>query len=128
LKETLKNTTLADRLLFLFLIFLSVTGIFISREALSQGSEVVIEIDGKPAYTLPLYEDRLLSVRGSYGDTLIEIKGKKVRVKEAHCPNQICVKEGWISRGVIVCLPNKLVIIVGGSKKDPQPGIDAVTG
>lgn len=128
MKETLKNTTLADRLLFLFLIFLSISGIFISREALSQGSEVVIEIDGKPAYTLPLHEDRLLSVSGSYGDTLIEIKGKKVRVKEAHCPNQICVKEGWISRGVIVCLPNKLVIIVGGSKKDPQSGIDAVTG
>ncbi len=128
MKETLKNTTLADRLLFLFLIFLSISGIFISREALSQGSEVVIEIDGKPAYTLPLYEDRLLSIGGSYGDTLIEIKGKKVRVKEAHCPNQICVKEGWISRGVIVCLPNKLVIIVGGSKKDPQSGIDAVTG
>ncbi len=128
MKETLKNTTLADRLLFLFLIFLSISGIFISREALSQGSEVVIEIDGKPAYTLPLYEDRLLSIGSSYGDTLIEIKGKKVRVKEAHCPNQICVKEGWISRGVIVCLPNKLVIIVGGSKKDPQSGIDAVTG
>ena len=128
MKETLKNTTLADRLLFLFLIILSVTGIFLSRDALSQESEVVIEIDGKPAYTLPLREDRLLSVGGSYGDTLIEIKEKKVRVREAHCPNQICVKEGWISKGVIVCLPNKLIIIVGGSKKDEQLGIDAITG
>jgi hypothetical protein len=128
LKETIKNTTLADRLLFLFLISLSIAGLFISREALSQGSEVVIEIDGRPAYTLPLYENRILSVGGSYGDTLIEIRGEKVRVKEAHCPNQICVKEGWISRGVIVCLPNKLVIIVGGGKKDRHPGIDAVTG
>jgi len=128
LKETIKNTTLADKLLFLFLISLSIAGIFISREALSQGSEVVIEKDGKSVYTLPLYEDRVLSVGGSYGDTLIEIRGRKVRVKEAHCPNQICVKEGWISKGVIVCLPNKLVIIVGGSKKDQHPGIDAVTG
>ncbi|MDH4231277.1 MAG: NusG domain II-containing protein [Nitrospirota bacterium] len=128
MKETIKNTTLADRLLFLLLISLSVAGIFISRDALSQGSEVVIEVDGKPAYTLPLYEDRLVSVGGSYGDTLIEIKEKKVRVREAHCPNQICVKEGWISKGVIVCLPNKLIIIVGGSKKDEQLGIDAITG
>lgn len=128
MKETIKNTTLADRLLFLFLISLSIAGIFISREALSQESEVVIEIDGKPAYTLPLYADRQLSVAGPYGNTLIEIKGKKVRVKEAHCPNQICVKEGWISKGVIVCLPNKLVIIVGGSNKDQHPGVDAVTG
>lgn len=119
---------MGDRLLFLLLISLSIAGIFVSRDALSQGSEVIVEIDGKPMYTLPLYEDRLLSVGGPYGDTLIEIKEKKVRVREAHCPNQLCVKEGWISKGVIVCLPNKLVIIVGGSKKDQHPDIDAVTG
>lgn len=128
MKETIKNTTLADRLLFFFLISLSIAGIFVSRDALSQGSDVIIEIDGKPAYTLPLYVDRLLSVDGPYGNTLIEIQGGKVRVKEAHCRNQICVKEGWVSKGVIVCLPNKLVIIVGGNKKDQQHGIDAITG
>ena len=128
MKETIKNTTLADRLLFILLISVSIAGIFISRDALSQGSNVIIEIDGKPAYTLPLYANRLLSVGGPYGPTLIEIESGKVRVKETHCRNQICVKEGWISKGVIVCLPNKLVIIVGGSKKDKQQGIDAITG
>ena len=119
---------MADRLLFMLLVAVSITGIFISRDALSHGSDVIIEIDGKPAYTLPLYENRILPVSGPYGNTLIEIQGGKVRVKEAHCRNQICVKEGWISKGVIVCLPNKLVIIVGGSKKDQQQGIDAITG
>ena len=128
MKKAIKNTTLADRLLFILLISLSIAGIFISRDALSHGSDVIIEIDGKPAYTLPLYADRLLSVGGPYGNTLIEINGGKVRVKEAHCRNQICVKEGWISKGVIVCLPNKLVIIVGGSNKDQQQGIYAITG
>ena len=128
MRETIRRTTVADRILFLFLIALSIAGIFISRDALSQGSEVIIEIDGKPAYTLPLYADRLLSVDSPSGNTLIEIHDKRVRVKEAHCRNQICVKEGWISRGVIVCLPNKLVIIVGSSRKDKQQGLDAVTG
>lgn len=128
MKETIKNTTLADRLLFLLLISLSIAGIFISKDALSQRSDVIIEISGKPAYTLPLYADRALSLKGPYGNTVIEIQDGKVRVKEAHCRNQICVKEGWISRGVIVCLPNKLVIIVGGSKKNQQQGIDAITG
>jgi hypothetical protein len=119
---------MADRLLFILLISVSIAGIFISRDALSQGSDVTIEIDGKPAYTLPLYANRLLTIGGSYGNTLIEIHGGKVRVKEAHCRNQLCVREGWISKGVIVCLPNKLVIIVGGSIKDRQQGIDAITG
>jgi hypothetical protein len=128
LKETIKNTTLADRLLFFFLISLAIAGIFVSRDALSKGSDVIIEVDGKPAYTLPLYTDSLLSVEGPYGDTLIEVQGGKVRVKEAHCRNQICAREGWISRGVIVCLPNKLVIIVGGSNKYKKQGLDAITG
>ena len=128
MKETIKNTTIADRLLFILLISISIAGTFISRDALSQGSDVIIEIDGKPAYTLPLYTNRLLSVSGHYGNTLIEIQDGKVRVNEAHCKNQLCVREGWISKGVIVCLPNRLVIIVGGSKKDQQQGIDAITG
>jgi hypothetical protein len=128
LKETIKNTTLADRLLFFFLVSLSVAGIFISRDALSQGSDVIVEVDGKPAYTLPLNANSLLSVDGPYGPTLIEIERGKVRVKESNCRNQICVREGWISRGVIVCLPNKLVIIVGGSNKYKKQGIDAITG
>jgi hypothetical protein len=128
LKKTIKNTTLADRLLFLLLITVSIAGIFISRDALSQGSDVIIEISDKPSYALPLYTDRVLSLNGPFGNTLIEIREGKVRVKEAHCPNQICAKEGWISRGVIVCLPNKLVIIVGGSKKNQQQGIDAIAG
>ena len=128
MKEAIKNTTLADRLLFLFLLSVSIAGIFFARDALSQGSDVLIEIDGKPVYTLPLYADRLLSVNGPYGSTLIEIQNRKVRVKGAHCPNQICVQEGRISKGVIVCLPNRLVIIVGGSNKEKQQGIDAITG
>jgi hypothetical protein len=49
-----------------------------------------------------------------------------VRVKEAHCPNLICVKEGWISRGAIVCLPNRIVVLVGGGKA--RKDVDAVTG
>jgi hypothetical protein len=128
LKETIKNTTIADRLLLLCLIVFSIAGIFLSRDALSQGTDVIIETDGKPLYTLPLYADRILSVEGPYGSTLIEIRDRRVRIKEAHCRNQICVREGWVSRGVIVCLPNKLVIIVGGNKKDRKQGLDAVTG
>jgi hypothetical protein len=119
---------LADRLLFLFLVLLSIAGIFISRDALSQGSDVIVEVDGKPSYALPLNVNKLLSVDGPYGPTLIEIERGKVRVKESHCRNQICVRDGWISKGVIVCLPNKLVIIVGASNKYQKQGIDAITG
>ncbi|MEW6109852.1 MAG: NusG domain II-containing protein [Nitrospirota bacterium] len=127
MKDSIKRTTIADRILFLFLIVISISGIFISKEALPQGSDVIIEIDGKPEYTLPLNIDKTISVNGPYGITRIQIKDKKVRIMEAHCPNQLCVKNGWISRGVIVCLPNRILIIVG-SGNNPGKDIDAITG
>lgn len=128
MKEAVKNTTLADRLLFVCLLSLSLAGIFITGDALSQGSDVIIETAGKPAYRLPLDVDRVLTVEGPHGISRIEILGGKVRITEASCRNRICLREGWVSRGVIVCLPNKLVIKVGGSTKDRHHGIDAVTG
>jgi len=128
LKEVIKNTTFADRLLLLFLIFASIAGIFTVGKAMSQGLNVTIEIDGKPAYTFPINIDKTIAVSGRYGDSVIEIRDKKVHIREAHCPNQLCVKQGWISNGAIVCLPNRIVVIVGGNGNNPQKDIDAITG
>lgn len=127
MKKVIKNTTWADRLLFLFLIVGSVAGIFISREAVSQSSDVVVELDGKPAYTFPVTVNKVVTVNSKCGETVIEIRDSRVRVREAHCPNQLCVKQGWVSSGVIVCLPNRIVVTVGG-KAGPGKNIDAVTG
>jgi hypothetical protein len=118
---------MADRLLFLFLMAISASGILYTREAVSQSSDVVIELDGKPQYTFPLNIDRTVSVTGPIGKAIIEIKGGKVRIAEAPCPNQICVREGWISRGAVVCVPNRLVVLIGGGNK-PYKDIDAVSG
>ncbi len=128
MKTVIRNTTLADRLLFLVLISASVAGIFVSREAMPQGADVVIAVGGKPEYTLPRDKNRIVRVPGPFGDTVVEIKDGKVRVKEAHCPNRLCEKQGWITKGAIVCLPNHIVITVGGESSNLPKGVDAVTG
>jgi len=125
LKKALRNTTIADRILFLLLIISSVAGLVYTQEAFSIGSDVVVEVKGKPVYTISLDVDAEIPLQGTHGRTVLEIKNSKVRMKEADCSNQICIKHGWISRGTIVCLPNNIVVIVGsGIKKD----IDAITG
>ncbi len=128
MKTVIKNTTAGDKLLFVFLVTVSIAGIFISREAMPQGSNVIIEVNGKPAYTFPVDKDNVVAVPGPFGDTVVEIKNRKVRVKEAHCPNKICKRQGWVSKGVIVCLPNHIVISVGGESSGGPEGVDAVTG
>jgi hypothetical protein len=127
LKKIIRSTTLADRLLLLFLLVGSVAGIFISRDAMPQATGVIIDVGGKPAYNFPIDVNRTVTLQRPYGRMVIEIKDRRVRVEEAHCPNLLCVKEGWITRGVIVCLPNKVVVTVGGGTPGPK-GVDAVTG
>jgi len=125
LKKALRSTTIADRTLFLFLIIASFAGMFYTREALSQSTQVVIEVSGKAVFTTSLDTDREVPVEGSHGHAVVEIRDGKVRMKEAWCNNRICMKQGWITRGTIVCLPNSIVIIAGSAiKKD----LDAITG
>lgn len=117
--------TIADRALFLLLIIASCAGMFYTREALSQGTGVVIEVGGKPVFTASLAVDRDVPIEGAHGRAVVEIRDGKVRMKEAPCDNHICMKQGWITRGTIVCLPNSIVVIAGGGlKKD----VDAITG
>jgi len=54
------------------------------------------------------------------GSNTVQVERGRVRVLEADCPDQICVKQGWISDGTvpIVCLPHKFMVeIVGGGGK-----------
>jgi hypothetical protein len=53
---------------------------------------------------------RTVSVTGPLGDSIIEIKGGRVHMKDSPCPDKLCVQQGWTDRGAIICLPNKVVI------------------
>ena len=54
------------------------------------------------------------------GDRLniIRVEQGKICIKRANCSDQICVKQGYITDGLlpIVCLPNHLVIKIEGSE------------
>ena len=72
----------------------------------------------------------LMSVSKAY---TIDLEGNKilvepegVSVKEADCPDRLCVKQGRINMPghSIVCLPNRVVIEIS----DGESGVDAVAG
>lgn len=125
-KGLLGRITPADTFLFIILIIISVSGLVFINEVLPKGTEVVIEVDGKPAYTLPLYESRTVEVKGINGTTVVEIRNNKVHVTESPCPDKLCIKQGWIDKGALICLPNRIIVRMNtGTGKIPQ--IDAVT-
>jgi hypothetical protein len=126
LRGLLKGTTRADKVLLTVLILVSLSGIFFIQEVLPKGRTVRIDVEGQPLYVLPIEKERMLTVDGPQGETVIEIKNQKLRVKDSSCTRKLCVKQGWIERGVIVCLPNKVVITVGNDNDEDNTVVDAI--
>ena len=56
---------------------------------------------------------------------IITVGRGRICVSDATCPDHVCVRQGWITNGVvpIVCLPNNLVIQIDGA---PKTDIDAI--
>lgn len=76
------------------------------------GEEVVVTVDGNEVMRLPLSEDTEVTVTGYGGGTnTLVIQDGKVWVREASCPDQICVHTGYADEvKSIVCLPNRVVV------------------
>lgn len=53
---------------------------------------------------------------------IVEVVGKKIRVKEDNSPDQIAVNTGWISKpgDTSICLPHRLVIEISGVPEDDE--------
>lgn len=108
--------TWMDKLLLFLLIILTITGFLLARRLLEPGNLVRVSSENKTVYVLSLNEDRVVSVRGPIGENVIEIKSRKVRIKDAPCPDKLCIRQGWINRGVIICLPNRVIVAVGADE------------
>lgn len=71
----------------------------------------IVTRQGVYAYTLS--ENREIEVDGHL---TVVIEDKKVYVKEADCPDKVCVHSGAISRQnqIIACMPNGIIIRLTG--------------
>lgn len=127
MKRLLRGTTKADKILLSVLLLVSLSGIIFIQEVLPKGKTVLIEVDGRPLYVLPIGRERIVEVEGPRGTTRIELRQGKVRVNDSPCPTKQCIKQGWIEHGVIVCLPNKVVITITNDSDDADTVVDAIT-
>lgn len=90
------------------------------------GASVIVTIDGKEYGTYSLLKDDTIDITSEYGSNQLVIEDHKATIKEASCPDKICVHEKSISKTgeTIVCLPNKMVVTVINSESND---LDAVT-
>ncbi|SMC83318.1 NusG domain II-containing protein [Sporomusa malonica] len=118
--------TKADKWLVIALLTVALSGIGLNMYYISangQGQSVVITVNGQTVKTFPLRQGYVGEFRidGDHGFNIIEYKDGRVRIRDADCPDQICVKSGWINTQPqqIVCLPYRVVVkIVSDSPAD----------
>lgn len=87
------------------------------------GAVVTVRVDGEITERLELDKDQVLDVNG--GTNKIEIKDGKVHMREADCPDQLCVHQKSIqyNNESIICLPNKVVVQIESSEESDYDSI-----
>ena len=143
----------ADIILFIILVVAGLAAsaaLSLAKGGAGAGTKVVIESGGKLYASYSLSEDRSIVVpapkasktdrpdsadQGSEGPSsaqydyynLVTISDGSVKVSEASCKNQVCVKHSAISSAgeSIVCLPNRLVVSIEGDREGG--GYDTIT-
>ena len=129
----LKIIKKADIFLFVLLVILglalSIPG-FVSRG--SEGSAgvptVAIRVAGEVFDSCPLNQEKTITVpQGNHLNKVI-IKDGKVQMEEATCHNQLCVKQGTISKvhQRIICIPNRVVVEIVSSTDGGD--VDVISG
>jgi hypothetical protein len=86
-----------------------------------QAAQVLIQGSGR-TWLFPLDAEERITVPGPIGETVVEIRGGRVRVLSSPCGNQTCVAAGHIRRRGewAACLPNKVLVAIEGSTDDGE--------
>lgn len=91
----------------------------------------IIMIDGKVIDKVKISKENAgkeIPIKTEFGYNVLEFSEDGVRSKEASCPDQIDVLQGFITLPgeSIVCLPNRMVIEIEAINDINVDGIDAV--
>jgi hypothetical protein len=114
----------------ILILLLGATSFFIFRLGREPraGRSIRVSVDGIPRFSKDLSVDTVFSVRGSVGDTEIEIRSGTARILRSPCPRKICRHQGSVSAAgeMLICIPNRVTVAVEGRDPDGS-GVDALT-
>lgn len=102
-------------ILVLVLVLVVLTIVFSLKDGANSAE---IYIDGKLCYTLSLNEDTSIQILD--GKMTIVVEERQIYVSESDCLEQLCVHASRLGSqgGIIVCLPNRVVIKVTTGEVD----------
>ncbi|MBL0224789.1 MAG: NusG domain II-containing protein [Geobacteraceae bacterium] len=122
--------TRGDKLLVLLIMVSAIMSAYVllcNRSNKDSSHQAVISVEGLVVRTITLSREtprQDFVINGKVGKTDIEVQGRRIRVRDAHCNNRICVRQGWIDKPgeSVICMPGQVVISIEGAAP-----VDAVT-
>lgn len=103
------------------ILLISLAVILIINFTKTEGSNLIVTIDGEKYDTFELNKDTIFTVNGLNGEwNTFEIKDGNVNMLDASCPDKLCVKDFkdiHYNHESIVCLPNKVVLEIKGGEE-----------
>lgn len=110
----------ADIVLFIVLVSIGIILSVLSLSSGSDGAYVRVSVKGQEYGIYNLNEDQVIEVKENGHINKIIIKDGFAQMDYSDCKNQICVKDGKISKSnqTIVCLPNKVMIEITGGEEE----------
>lgn len=123
----MKNKLKPDLILIIILVLIGCVLALILFLSKKSGSKVEVRKDGEVVESFLLSEDTEYEINSKNGVNLLVIKNGKASIKEASCPDGLCINTGEISLSgqSIVCLPNKVVVEIIGQDESK---VDVMTG
>lgn len=115
-----------DYLIYVVVIVLAIA-LFLSLPLLRGGeaSAAIVAVDGRIVREIPLAELEKnggfdLDANGFHYHFVYE--DSRIRFAEADCPDQVCVRTGWISRSgdMAACVPGRLILRIVGTPGNTQ--------
>lgn len=107
-----------DYLVLIVVLVSALVMLIVSFQQETPNKIAVIIQEGVEIKRIPLDKDDDLQSIPYTGDYpgIIEAVAGRIRFREAHCPDQVCVQTGWISRNgqIAVCLPAHILIRIEG--------------
>lgn len=115
-----------DAVLIAFLLVLSISiWVVNGPETVSRDWEILVLDHPERRLIVQGDHQQSIVVEGTNGEVVIETDGNgRFRFLRSSCPNQICVRTGWLKAPMSVpCIPNK--VMLGPARKDPY--LDGIT-
>lgn len=123
--KTILRLKKKDWLLIIIIICVAGLAFFLHEKIGGRGANcVTVKVDGTIQGVYSLAQDQEIEING--GSNILVIKNQEANMKEADCPDQLCVHQKPVSKNheSIICLPNKVVVEVDSSENSE---FDAVT-